>query len=182
MGIIASLGILLIFFFRVKNSLTKEYSGWCVMFVLYLSIMLSQVVGFPNLVNFKRLIILGAPLYQPIINRIPFSAGFDLSSFLNIIAFIPFGIALAVMWKPFTNFWATFMCGLLFSLMIEISQLFALHRQSDVNDLIMNTTGVMIGWLLVKCLLKWQVQRLNGLNQDWLILLLISVSSVFIFG
>ncbi|MGX6966565.1 VanZ family protein [Vagococcus teuberi] len=39
----------------------------------------------------------------------------------------------------------TFLVGLSFSLLIEIGQIFTMYRQTDVNDLLMNTLGVMIG-------------------------------------
>jgi glycopeptide antibiotics resistance protein len=39
------------------------------------------------------------------------------------------------------------MCGLLFSLFIEISQQFVV-RNTDIDDLILNTFGVYLGYLL----------------------------------
>lgn len=56
----------------------------------------------------------------------------------------------------------TFLVGLLFSLLIEIGQIFTMYRQTDVNDLLMNTLGVMIGWVIGKYILKWRIQRIDG--------------------
>jgi glycopeptide antibiotics resistance protein len=70
----------------------------------------------------------------------------DLFGFImNIILFVPFGIALPLLWKKSTSFLQTVCCGFLFSLFIEISQLFNL-RATDIDDLISNTIGSMIGF------------------------------------
>lgn len=120
-------------------------------------------------------------IFNPQINWLPFSEGFDISSGLNIIFFIPLGIFLPLMWNTFDKLLPTFTIGFLFSFIIEIGQLFTLHRHTDVNDLIMNSLGVIAGWLLVHYLLKWRVRR-NENNNTWLIYFIISLGSCFIFG
>lgn len=70
---------------------------------------------------------------------------------------------------------------MLFSAVIEFAQLFMLHRVTDVNDLIMNTLGTIIGWLLVKSIFKWRFQRKQK-NLDWLLYLLGSMICCFFFG
>lgn len=70
--------------------------------MLYLAIALSEVVGFPYLSEWQRLEKLNLTLYHPDINLTPFFlSGFDLTDLLNVIFFIPFGVALPVMWKLF---------------------------------------------------------------------------------
>lgn len=128
--------------------------------MLYLAIALSEVVGFPYLSEWQRLEKLNLTLYHPDINLTPFFlSGFDLTDLLNVIFFIPFGVALPVMWKLFDRLVPTLIIGMLFSAVIEFAQLFMLHRVTDVNDLIMNTLGTIIGWLLVKSIFKWRFQR-----------------------
>ncbi len=65
----------------------------------------------------------------------------------NIIVFIPFGFFIPLLWKV-SNKKVVFI-GFCFSLFIEISQLF-LTRYTDVDDLILNTIGVLIGLFMYK--------------------------------
>ncbi|MGO3650755.1 MAG: VanZ family protein [Vagococcus sp.] len=149
------------------------------MLVFYLTMALSEIVGFPTLSELHRLTQLGQPLYQPKLNLIPFSAGVDLSSFQNILFFVPLGVSLPVMWQRFQHLFPTIIAGLSFSLFIEGGQLFTPYRYTDINDLIMNTLGVIIGWLLARFIFKWQIQRKQGENLDWLLYFLISLVASF---
>jgi glycopeptide antibiotics resistance protein len=89
---------------------------------------------------------------------------------------------LVIMWKRFEFFFLTLSTGFLFSVIIEVGQLFTLYRQTDVNDLIMNTLGVFLGWLFAKYVWQLRVRRLEGKNQDWLRFMSYSFVSIFIFG
>ncbi|WP_265456090.1 VanZ family protein [Enterococcus sp. HY326] len=182
MGIVVSLALTCIYLFLNKKTITKLYVLWSILFVFYLSVLLSEIVGFPNMPELNRMISNGDPLFNPIINWVPFSEGFDISSLLNIIAFIPLGVALIVMWRRFQKVIAVIFLGISFSMLIEIGQLFTLFRQTDINDIIMNTLGVLAGWVLGNYIFKWKIQRKNGVNIDWFVFILISFSSVFIFG
>ncbi len=64
---------------------------------------------------------------------------------LNIFMFLPLGFLLPLIWKEHRSFIRTALTGLYFSLLIELCQLFN-HRATDVDDLIMNTLGAVIGW------------------------------------
>lgn len=83
------------------------------------------------------------------INLIPFKDIF--SNFIqyveNIILFIPLGFLLPILWAKFEKRYLTFIIGLLFSLAIEISQLFC-FRATDIDDLLMNTFGTVVGYYL----------------------------------
>ncbi len=68
---------------------------------------------------------------------------------LNVILFLPFGFLLPVIWERFRTIIPTVLAGLLFSLTIELSQLFT-FRATDINDLIGNTLGTVLGFLLAK--------------------------------
>ncbi|WP_242536981.1 hypothetical protein [Vagococcus fluvialis] len=114
MGIMVSLILLILFFIRHAKTLDIKYMIVSVMFVLYVSVMLSEVVGFPNISDIKAKLLTGQPIYMPIVNKIPFSAGVDLSTGLNIIAFFPFGMLLVIMWKRFESFFITLSTVFLF--------------------------------------------------------------------
>ena len=69
----------------------------------------------------------------------------------NVILFIPLGLIIPLLWKTSTK--KTMLIGFCSSLFIEICQMF-LPRGTDIDDLILNTTGVLFGMLLFKFLQK----------------------------
>lgn len=64
----------------------------------------------------------------------------------NVAMFIPSGIVLPVVYRQLDGFWKTVAAGALLSLCIEILQLPFAARTSDIDDLILNTLGVVIGY------------------------------------
>ena len=88
------------------------------------------------------------------VNLIPFVNLFDYDNrrdlLLNVIGnaamFIPSGIVLPVIYKKLNNFIKVVGAGALISLCIEIIQLPFSVRASDVDDLILNTAGVVVGY------------------------------------
>lgn len=84
------------------------------------------------------------------INLLPFSKDIDIVAyFFNILLFIPFGFLLPFIWFDTYGLKYTVLSGLSFSLLIEISQLFN-NRRTDIDDLLLNTLGTLIGYLLFK--------------------------------
>lgn len=116
-------------------------------FIVYLMLTL-DVVGFPSLFEWKRMLRLNQSIYNPHLNLIPFKDGIEISDILNIILFMPFGFLLPMQWEKHRNFWSTFYNGLFLSLIIEIGQMFVRYRVTDINDLIMNTIGAIVGWII----------------------------------
>lgn len=88
------------------------------------------------------------------VNLVPFVRLFDYANrrdlLLNVIGnaamFIPSGIVLPILYKNLDSFWKTVTAGALLSLCIEIIQLPFSVRASDVDDLILNTLGVAVGY------------------------------------
>ena len=96
---------------------------------------------------------------QPIrINLIPFVNIFDYDSkreaAINIIGntcmFIPTGIILPILYPRLNRFWKALLAGAGLSLVIEITQLLFPGSVSDIDDLILNTAGVAIGYGIYK--------------------------------
>lgn len=85
------------------------------------------------------------------INLIPFSAqDIDIVSYLlNVVLFIPLGVLLPLLWPGFNRLRSVLLFGLLFSLWIETSQLLNI-RNSDIDDLLLNTLGAVVGFLLFR--------------------------------
>ena len=66
----------------------------------------------------------------------------------NVVVFIPFGMLLPSIWKRFRNFADIFLAGFLFSLSIEIFQLYSAFGAFDVDDILLNCVGVITGYLM----------------------------------
>jgi len=94
------------------------------------------------------------PVFHPDINILPFKDGFGIENLLNIVLFMPLGCLLPTLWEKYRTFQSTLYYGLLFSLFIETGQLFVGNRATDINDLIMNTIGTIVGWVIFNALRK----------------------------
>ena len=65
---------------------------------------------------------------------------------LNFCMFIPFGIWLPLGIKRLRKFWKTYLAGFLFALLIECIQLFSGRGIFELDDILGNTVGAMIGY------------------------------------
>ena len=80
----------------------------------------------------------------------------------NIVTFIPFGAFLPVMWPKLRKFWKAVPAGAVAIVAVEILQLFTLRGKCDVDDLLLNTAGIVIGyalWRLVRTVRKGKGKR-----------------------
>ena len=95
------------------------------------------------------------------LNLVPFVYLFDYpelkDAWLNLIGnvamFIPLGIVWPAVFPKLDTHWKVIAAGVGMSLCIEILQLPFFGRSSDIDDLILNSIGYLIGygvWLLVK--------------------------------
>ena len=65
----------------------------------------------------------------------------------NVLAFVPFGIFLPLLIRKARMFGKTLLLGFEFSLFVEIVQLFSRVGSFDVDDILLNTLGVVLGYL-----------------------------------
>ncbi len=68
---------------------------------------------------------------------------------LNVLLFVPFGFLIPAIWNKYQSLPRTILSGFLLSLNIEWLQLFN-NRVTDVDDLITNTIGTLIGYVIWK--------------------------------
>lgn len=71
----------------------------------------------------------------------------------NIVMFMPFGFFPAVLWNN-VKFWQAVNTTFSVSLFIEIVQLFIAGRATDIDDLILNVIGGILGWYVYLILKK----------------------------
>lgn len=81
---------------------------------------------------------------------LPMIADFK-NTILNIILFIPLGIMLPFLWKKYNSLRATLIFGFCMSLAIELLQILT-YRATDINDLIANTVGAVLGYFVFRVL------------------------------
>jgi glycopeptide antibiotics resistance protein len=111
------------------------------------------------------IVVLGATLgnrgdyYQGSVSLHPFSAyreawnSFSITAWrniiLNILMFVPFGFLLPVLSKRFRKAWKTYLVGFMLTVGIECIQYFTGRGIFEIDDIIGNTIGTMIGYGLI---------------------------------
>lgn len=143
----AAIGLVPVFLYLNKWLFPKpRRTAACFLFALYLSAVYA-LAGLPNILYIRL---------APNFNFVPFAYMFsDLdATLLNILLFLPMGFSLPLLWKPFVQGWQTVLFGFLSSVLIETMQIFS-YRATDVNDLMTNTLGTILGFCLAKAVLHY---------------------------
>ena len=145
-----------------------------IIFILYLTAM-CLLVGFPCVTGMR--IVLSH-------NFIPLRGMLTdiTNSYLNVLLFIPLGIFVPCLWPEYRSMMKTVGLGLMTSLGIEILQIFT-FRATDINDVITNVAGTMIGYLIGKLIIN-RFPQLNwlGCKERELYLLYVTVGVVMFFS
>lgn len=142
------------FLLKAQKNLSIKHFLWVYVFLFYLALVY-MVTGIGNIWVIGR--------YETLIriseiNLLPFSSEGMTTYILNIILFMPLGFLLPTIWPQFRTIKNTACTGFFFSLAIELSQLLN-HRITDIDDLLMNTLGAIIGYLLYRALFKMVYKR-----------------------
>ncbi len=74
----------------------------------------------------------------------------------NVLGFVPAGFFIPVLWKNKRGFLFTVCVTFQMSLLVEILQLAFRVGSFDVDDLILNTLGGILGYLLLTLVGKWR--------------------------
>lgn len=114
-------------------------------FALY-SIAVFSVVGIPAVDTFKVDFSLNL---IPLIDIANSPLEYMKNTILNIILFIPFGFFVPVIWKSYRSVKIMFFMGFAVSVTVEVLQIFT-FRLTDIDDLLTNTTGTVIGYYISK--------------------------------
>lgn len=149
--------------FVVKRRKTEEkvsgsYLAWVWIFLFYLW-MVFDVTGIGTMGDIIRFVRAGE---NPVIggyNFIPFDS-VGVGFLLNIVMCMPLGFLLPFIFKEYRKCSKTVMTGFVFSLLIEMTQIFN-FRATDVDDLMTNTFGTLIGYLIWRAFVKIFKDRLE---------------------
>ena len=77
----------------------------------------------------------------------------------NVLLFVPTGIILPIVYPKLRKWYKTVFVGSLISLLIELSQLPFYDRATDIDDWILNTAGVILGYLLYALIKRVKKKR-----------------------
>lgn len=149
---------------RKGENVSKKHLVWTFIFVFYLYLCL-DAAGIGTVWQIGR--------YEPIIrideiNFIPFSSDGMMTYLLNILMFMPLGFLLPLRWKNMRKSSSVFWTSLAFSFSIEFCQLFNI-RVTDIDDLMMNTLGGMLGFLIWKMfakIAKWDTEKDHAMAKN----------------
>ena len=161
---VLSSSIVLLPVYAISGFVLFRNMGWrwksgCLLLGLYFAALFS-VVGLPQM---------GCLVFEPNLHLVPLldvfegSASYWRSTALNVLLFVPLGVLLPLLWGRFRSGWKTVLFGFCLSLGVECLQMFTL-RLTDVDDLITNTLGTAVGWLIACPTLRRAGPREDGRN------------------
>ena len=146
--------IRVIYLFKSKKKVDLNHEIILMIFILFLVGLFSQAfipddgIHRTNFIPFKILY----DTYDQVFNKN--NINYLIISFLgNIIMFIPIGLLMKSLWHISDK--KAIIFGFSISLFIEIVQLF-LNRTSDIDDLLLNTIGVVLGIILYNYYQKYK--------------------------
>ncbi len=90
--------------------------------------------------------------------------GFVVNIFGNILAFMPYGFMLPLLNKAYRKFYLITILSILFSLVIETAQLLLRVGVFDVDDILMNSIGGILGYVIF-LIVHAVYERINRVNR-----------------
>ena len=145
------------FFHNVKQTFVY------IIFGFYLTAVLA-LVGSPDITSLT---------VDLTVNMIPFVDMISdfVNACLNVLLFIPFGFFLPISWSEFSDRKKIILAGVGATCIIEILQIFT-FRTTDVDDIITNTVGTMIGYHVAKWITKNFTQHIapNTKKRDFYVI------------
>lgn len=164
-GVIVICAVLILMFRKNRAMPKVRTAAASLVLYYYLCVMLTNIVGFPTLGEYRRLTGLGETFFHPNINVIPFADGFSLSFVLNIFLFLPLGFLCPLISRRYQSVKNIFFTGLGLSFTIETVQLFTLYRATDIDDLITNTVGALVGYGCFKLIHKLAAAKGHAVHE-----------------
>ena len=146
---------------RTRICIKQNRVDWkreAVLLLMYINlVVIIRFVFFPIALaagHIQPLVFETAELFPLRINPAPLVHLFDYNNVRDIIwnvvgnaaMFIPSGIVLPIVYRELDSFWKVVAAGAFISLCIDILQLPFASRASDIDDLILNTLGVAVGY------------------------------------
>ena len=77
----------------------------------------------------------------------------------NFVMLLPLGIYIPLLFPKLSGFFKVFIVCLLVSVSIELMQLITSYRSTDIDDVILNTSGAVIGYVMYKIIRVISVKK-----------------------
>ncbi len=154
---------------RKQSKNRKAQAIWWVLFVLYAGVMLWLLLwrsqNWIDGLSYQQMLLENFNIkpfytidnYINIIVNYPDSYYFRhciINLFGNVLLFIPAGFLIPRVFKTMRKFFPFLLTCILSILFIELVQLFALLGSFDIDDIILNLSGILIGYILFACVFK----------------------------
>ena len=142
--------IMLILFRRVRGKYSASVSQWHYILPAVFAVYIVAVFHITGAGTLYDGLTAELEEMKERINLIPFSNKIDTIGYLlNVVLFVPLGFFIPLIWKQMGKLSNSLLAGAAFSILIELSQLLS-YRGTDIDDLITNTLGATIGYLIYK--------------------------------
>ncbi|MCH5344145.1 MAG: VanZ family protein [Acetatifactor sp.] len=146
-GVVSTMVVLLPIMFVVHYTVFRRHDLKKTIFIFIYAAYLSAVFTAVGIPTINTLAVSAEFNWIPVIDIINSPTEYIKNTVLNIILFVPLGFLLPAIWSKYRPFKITFFTGLGLSFIIEILQIFS-FRLTDVDDLLTNTAGTIIGYCL----------------------------------
>lgn len=146
--------VLLIAQHALFDSMSKGRKVLIILFGLYLSAAFT-VVGIPSATQIRLDLTFNL---IPIIDIINEPGAYIINTLLNILLFIPLGCLMPAIWDEYRSVKKMAVFGFGMSAVIEILQMFT-FRLTDIDDLIFNTLGAIVGYYIYILFLKFMSEK-----------------------
>lgn len=135
-----------------KRKSTSTHYFWTYTMMIYIWLVFS-VTGIGSVWDIISKGGLIETFQQANIGIIPFQSDGLFTYCMNVIMLMPLGFLLPYIWRNFRNPIKVALTGLAFSIFIEFAQL-PTNRLVDIDDLLMNTLGAVLGYVVWKMIGK----------------------------
>lgn len=150
----------------IKNTTRNQKFGW-ILFILYLIALIYLMFfseSFGRTGNEHAEYAYNLELFKEIKRFYLYRKQLGLEAVIlnlggNVIGFMPFGFMLPIVSRRGRRWYNTFMLGFLLSLCIEVTQLVFRVGSFDVDDLLLNTIGGILGFVVYKIVQKVRIRR-----------------------
>ena len=150
----------------LRYTVFKQYSFKKVTLVFVYAVYLSAVFSAVGIPTINGLIVDIGLNFIPLIDIINSPISYLKNTILNILLFVPLGFLLPTIWNEYRSAKKTLIAGFGISLIIEIIQIFT-FRLTDVDDLITNTVGTILGYYLYSRFSERLHLKLPELNKKY---------------
>ena len=148
----------------IRNTTKKQKMGW-VLFIVYMAAVVyfmffAESFDRPDVrQEYHYNLILFKEIKRFIIYRDQLGMK---AVFLNAVGFMPFGFFLPIVSRRSRRWYNTVLFGFSFSLAIEITQLVWKVGSFDVDDILLNTIGAALGFIVYRKVQRYRRRKMDG--------------------